>query len=344
MEIILPHKMKRLRGAVIGLGYWGPNIIRNLLKIDQVEVAFGCDISLSTIRKFNEEFPTIPTTRDVKKILTDPSISFVIIATPLETHFDLARSMLLTNKHVLLEKPMTQTSSQARTLIKLAQKQRKILMVGHTFVYSEAVQRIKKLIRKNSFGALSYYDSTRINLGRIQSNTNVIWDLAPHDFSILDALIPYKPLSIQAMGSSPVFKKHLEHAHIFLTYEHHFTAHIHVSWLSPVKIRTILLGGTGQMIQYNDIEPSEKVRIYNKSISFKPGEVTPFTPAYRSGSVIIPHLAQKEALLTELEHFVSCIKHNKKPLTSGEEGLKVIQLLEATDRALVSNKVVNLIK
>lgn len=333
--------MKKFRGAVIGLGYWGPNVVRNFLKVPNIEIKIVCDLSLKAIKNFKKDYPNIAVTSDYQKVLKDSTIDFIAIATPLATHYSLGKQTLLAGKHVLIEKPMTETSNEAKQLIILAKEKKKILMVGHTFIYTDAVQKIKKIITKKSFGKLLYFDSTRINLGRLRSDANVIWDLAPHDLSILTHLFPDMPRQVQAMGSAHISKDNIEIAHIFLTYPN-CTAHIHVSWLSPVKIRTILLGGSKQMIQYNDIEPSEKVKVYNKSVMIKPEDITPFAPAYRSGSVHIPQLGQSEALYTQLAHFVACIRKNKQPITHGGEGLKVVQLLEIIDKAIRSNHPITL--
>lgn len=232
---------------------------------------------------------------------------------------------------------MTSSSKEAKELLLLAKKKKKVLMVGHTFVYSDAVQKIKKLITQKSFGKVLYFDSTRINLGKLRTDANVIWDLAPHDLSILTYLFSELPQKIQAAGSSHISKKNIEIAHIFLTYKNNVTAHIHTSWLSPVKIRNILIGGSQKMILYNDIEPSEKIRVYDKSVSLSPSDITPFAPAYRSGNVVIPAISQKEALYNQLVHFIDCIKNGKTPITDAEQGLKVVKLLEAIDTSVRKN-------
>ncbi len=336
--IISTIKMKRITGAVIGAGYWGPNLVRNFLKVPGVEIKYICDTDIKKFRICRKEFPSVTLERDYTKVLTDPDILFVAIATPLHTHFDLAKKALISGKHVLVEKPMTETSDEATELIQLAKKHKKILLVGHTFVYADAVQRMKKIIENPHFGKLLYYDSTRINLGRLQSDTDVVWDLAVHDFAIMQFLFPKKIISIQAVGSSHLSRKQAEIAHLFLSYVDGMIAHIHVSWLSPVKIRNIFVGGSKQMITYNDIEPSEKLRIYNKSVQIRKEDVPPFAPAYRSGNIIIPHFIQREALLLEVTHFISCILSNTRPLTGGSEGREVIKMLEAAKKSLISQK------
>lgn len=329
--------MKKLHVAVIGAGYWGPNIIRNLLKVSSVSKLYVCDIQKSKLVSLKKEFPNISITQDYDDVLKDQQIAAVIIATPIQSHYALAKKALEAGKHVLIEKPMTVTSRESKDLLILAKKRKRVLMVGHTFVYSESVKKIKDAIKQNELGKIYYYDSTRINLGLMQKDSNVVWDLAPHDLAIVSHLFPGKIISVQAFGSSFISKQ-IEVAHIFLQYEKNISVHIHVSWLSPVKIRSILIGGSKKMVVYNDIEPSEKIKIYDKGIIPSPNEITPFAPAYRSGDVVIPRLEQKEALFTELTHFIDCIIENKTPITDGEDGLRVVQLLEAIDKALRTHK------
>lgn len=334
--------MKIVNVAIVGLGYWGPNLLRNFLKIPGVNVTRICDINEKNLKKISKSFPWLKTTKVFKNILNDKKIDLVAISTPLETHFSLAKQSLLANKHVFIEKPMTGTSVQGEELIKIAKNKNKLIMVGHAFVYSEAIKEIKKYFDKKELGRIYYYDSTRINLGIIQSESNVIWDLAPHDLSIINYLFPEKPLSLFAFGSSYIYKKQEELAHIIIKFENNISAHIHVSWLSPIKIRKILISGSKKMITYDDVEPSEKVKIYDKNISMPVSKITPFSPLYRSGNVTIPHLGQNETLFNELYHLISCIRNKKQPITNGEEGLKVVKLLEACDKSLKTNSKVTL--
>jgi len=332
-----------MRVAVVGLGYWGPNLARNFAKIPGVAVAALCDRDKTKLNDIALGYPAAKKTASYTALLKDRSLDFIAIATPLSTHFSLAKQALAAGKHVLVEKPMTKTGAQARELIALAKKNRLLLAVGHTFVYTSAVRYIKHLLQKKALGRIFYYDSTRINLGILQPDTNVIWDLAVHDFSILNDIFPEKPLSLRAFASSHMRMTFEEMAHLILTYEHNVTAHIHVSWLSPVKIRRILIGGSKKMVVYDDIEPSEKIRIYDDSVPVHPTSVTPFAPAYRSGNVLIPHLDQTEALYRELSHFVTCIRKHTTPETDGAQGLKVVEMLEAADRALRTKSEVTLI-
>ncbi len=333
--------MNKINIAVVGFGYWGPNIVRNLLTISQIDQIYVYDKDYKRLKQCKENFPRVQTLQSFEEVLTNEKITGVFIATPLSSHYSLSAQVLKANKHVFIEKPMCESSTKAKMLIKLAEKEKRLLMVGHTFVYSETVKKIKSLINKDSLGKVYYYDSTRINLGNIQSDSSVVWDLAPHDLSIINYLFSEKIISVQAFGSSFI-NKNFEIAHIFLRLERNISAHIHISWLSPVKIRSILIGGSKKMIVYDDIQPSEKIKIYDKGVVPSKKNITPFAPAYRSGDVMIPHLEQKEALRTELIHFVDCIVKNKLPLTSGYDGLKVVSLLEAIDKALITHKEVML--
>lgn len=335
--------MKIINVAVIGLGYWGPNLVRNFIKIPGVRVVTVCDLLKKNLNKISISFPSVKTTNNYKQIINDKTIDLVAIATPLKTHFLLAKNALLANKHVLIEKPMAQTSEEAEELISIANKMQKIIMAGHTFVYSEAVKKIKRIIDREELGKIYYYDSTRINLGLIRQDTNVIWDLAPHDLSILNYIFSVKPLSLQVFGSSYVNKKREELAHLIIRFQDNISAHIHISWLSPLKIRTIFIAGSKKMIAYNDMEPSEKIRIYDKNVTIPPSKITPFSPAYRSGDVVIPNLEQNEPLFNQLSHLIDCIKNKKQPISDGIAGLTVVRLLEACDKSLKTNSEVNLI-
>jgi predicted dehydrogenase len=334
--------MNTIRVAVVGIGYWGPNIVRNFLKIPKVEVSCVCDLSVQNLSKFSASYPFIPVTRDYKKILKNKNIDLVAIVTPVVSHFTLAKQALLSKKHVLLEKPMTKTSDEAKELITLAQKQNRGIFVGHTFVYNGAIQMIKNYISSGKLGKILYFDSIRINTKLIRDDVNVIWDLAPHDLSIINYLFEKEPVSVSAFGTSRKDVKNREIAHLIISYPEDLTAHVHVNWLSPVKIRKILIGGSKRMIVYDDLEPSEKIRIYDENIPIKASLVTPFSPAWRSGDVLIPHFDETEALYKELLHFIDCLRNHKKPLTGGYEGLQVVKLLEASDKALKIRLEVNL--
>jgi len=329
--------MKKINIAVIGLGYWGPNLVRNFLKVPEVNISYLCDLSDKNLRKISEEYPFLKTTKIYEEILNDSTVDLIAISTPLSTHFNIAKKALINGKHVFIEKPMTQNIKEANELIKIAKKNKKILMVGHTFIYSSAIRKIKEQINRKKLGQIYYYDSTRTNLGKFYSDTNVLWDLATHDFAILNYLFESLPKSIYVAASKHLGKDNIEFAHVFLRYSNNITAHIHVSWLSPVKIRTILLGGSKQMIEFNDIEPTEKIKIYNRD-NYLISSISPFAPAYRSGDILIPKLSQEETLLVQLQHLADCILKNKEPLTNGNSGLNVIRLLTAAEKSLKQKK------
>jgi len=320
--------------AVIGCGYWGPNLIRNLQQIDGVQATFVCDIEQTKLENIKKAYPHIRVTKDYLEIIKNPEIDAVCIATPLATHFEITKAALLNNKDVLVEKPFTLSSKEARELINLTEEKKRILMVDHTFLFTGAVNKIKELIDRGELGKLYYFDSERVNLGLLRSDTNVIWDLATHDLSIIDYLFDQKPITVSAVCSSHICGKE-EMAHITLKHQEGFISHIHVSWLSPVKLRKILVGGDKKMILYNDIEPVEKIKIYDRGIDLDPNQITSFTPLYRGGDIIIPKIDQTEALNKVVEHFVECIKERKKPLIDGEAGLRVVKILEAIDKSIL---------
>lgn len=330
--------MSKIQVAIVGLGYWGPNLLRNFLTISDVEVIWICDTSKKQLEQQQNIFPHINVTSNIQDILSDSSIDLVVVATPLKTHFPLAKQVLMANKHVLVEKPFTHSSKEAMYLIDLAKKQNKQIFVGHTFVYSEPIKYLKGKIESDSLGKIYYFDSTRVNLGLLQSDTNVLWDLVPHDLSIILFLFKQKPLTVQAIGSSFLRKNVEELVHVFIELEDNISCHIMLSWLSPVKIRNIVIGGSKKMLSFNDIEPTEKIKIYDKGVSFKKNSVTPFSPAYRSGEIKIPRIEQKEALHSELSHFIKCIKKNTKSHTGGDEGLEVIKIIEALEKSLITGK------
>ncbi|MFM7233482.1 MAG: Gfo/Idh/MocA family protein, partial [Flavobacteriales bacterium] len=275
-------------------------------------------------------YPNIQVTPDIDSIWTNKEIDAVIIATPVFTHFDLAKKALLAGKHVLLEKPMTDTVAHAEELIALANQQGKVLMVDHTFLYTSAVQKMKDLIDSGELGSVKYFDSTRINLGLIQQDVNVLWDLAPHDISILDYLIPAKPRSVQAAGISHIHNGIENIAYLTVKYEHDFIAHFHCSWSSPVKIRMMLLGGDKKMVVFNDMEPTEKIKIYDTAHNVSNDEEKQrIMVDYRVGDVYIPKLEIKEALGGMARDFISAIMTGSKPIASYESGLNTIRILEA---------------
>jgi len=329
--------------GIVGLGYWGPNLLRNFAALDsECTVKYGCDQKKENLEKMRRKYPTITYTESYEDLLNDNELTAIVIATPTEKHHELAKAALEKGKHVLLEKPMTRTVEEAEELVKLAKEKNLQLLVDHTFVYTGAVQKIRDLIKNGEIGDLHSFDSTRINLGLIQKDINVLWDLAIHDLSILSQIHDLSNIqSLYAHGS-----KHLtdqqEIAHLHLTFKDGFEAHVHVSWLSPVKLRQTIIVGSKQMILYDDNEPSEKLRVYDKGVHFEEiveeGNPDPFFPVYRSGDILIPKLENQEAMGEEAKHFLACISGKESPRVSGEDGLNVIRILESANQSMAEGK------
>jgi predicted dehydrogenase len=316
--------------AIIGYGYWGPNLVRNFGATPNTAVHTVADLRAERLAIVSRTYPNIRVTSDIDSIWTNGEIDAVIIATPVFTHFDLAKKALLAGKHVLLEKPMTDTVAHAEELIALSKKQGRVLMVDHTFLYTSAVQKMKSLIDSGELGHVKYFDSTRINLGLIQQDVNVLWDLAPHDISILDYLIDQKPVSVQATGISHIHNGIENIAYLTVKYAHDFIAHFHCSWSSPVKIRMMLLGGDKKMVVFNDMEPTEKIRIYDTAHTVSSDEEKrKVLVDYRVGDVYIPKLEIKEALGGMAKDFIDSILNGSKPIANYESGLNTIKILEA---------------
>lgn len=342
VDLSVETNMQIVRVGVVGCGYWGPNLIRNFYENNQVEVRYVCDLDLDKLVRMHKRYPSVKPTTKFEKMLKDPEIDAIVIATPVHTHFQLARKALMANKHVLVEKPMCMTSTECRELIALAEERKRVLMVDHTFVYHGAVRRIKKEIDSGKLGELLYFDSVRINLGLFQSDINVIWDLAPHDLSVMDYLIGRTPLTVHATGASHTASGIEDIAYITLAFDRNLIAHFHVSWLSPVKIRQVLIGGTNQMIVYDDMTPMEKVRVYDKGITVNNPETEEERYQnliqYRVGDMFAPNLDLSEALKVEVAHFVDCVLNGTKPLTDGYAGLRVVQILESANASLASKQ------
>ena len=329
---------KKTKIGIIGLGYWGPNLVRNFIALsEETEVLIACDLLDKNLEKIKNNYPKINLTKNYKEVLSNSRIDAVAIATPVATHHQLAKESLEQGKHVLVEKPMTSTVKESEELINLAKNKGLILMVDHTFLYTGAVRKIKEIIDSGKLGNIYYFDSERINLGLIQSDVNVIWDLAPHDISIMNYLLKGQPLSVQAIGSN-YYGDLKEIAHLIVKYSNDLIGHIHVSWLSPIKIRKVLIGGSKKMILYNDVEPVEKIKVYDRKIDINLKGETPTAPIYRSGDIYIPDISDKEPLFKECKHFINCIKNKKKPLTDGRSGLETVKILEATNESLKKGK------
>ena len=322
--------------GVIGYGYWGPNLVRNFAELSGGRVAAVSDLSSKKLELVQKRFPGVKTTSDYHEILKDPAIDAVAIATPVNTHFDIGMAALKTGKHVWLEKPMTETSAQARQMVEEADRRKLVLYVDLTFIYTGAVRKMQQMIASGELGKVLYYDSTRVNLGLFQRDVNVISDLAVHDFSILDFLLNEHPVAVSASGTNhfPGTPENL--AFITLFYDSGSIAHANVSWLAPVKARTVLLGGSKKMIVYDDMEPSEKIKVYDKGVSFTedPQQIHEMRVGYRTGDMWAPKLDASEALKVGGEHFVDCIANGKTPQTDGKLGLRVVELIEAATTSM----------
>ncbi|SRR5579883_1454386 len=330
--------MTSINIGVIGYGYWGPNLVRNFAEIPEAQVKTISDFKPELLAKAQARYPTVQVTTNCRDIFTDPKIDAVAIATPVSTHFDLALAALQAGKHVMVEKPMTVSSEQAMRLIEEAERRNLVLMVDHTFVYTGAVRKIRDLVATNVIGDIYYYDSVRVNLGLFQHDVNVIWDLAVHDLSIMNYVLPFQPCAVSATGMSHIPGQPENIAYLTLFFEGNLIAHIHVNWLAPVKVRRTLIGGSQRMIVYNDLEPSEKVKIYDKGITINGNhsaeKVYQMLIGYRAGDMWSPHLNMTEALRTEGLHFIDCVKKGDRPITDGEAGLRVVRILEAATESI----------
>jgi predicted dehydrogenase len=323
-----------VRIGVIGYGYWGPNIVRNLNGLERCEVVTLCDRSTKALARAQKIYPSLHMTTDFNEVLRSPTISAVAIVTPVWTHFELAKAALEHGKHVFVEKPFTSSSAQAMQLIELAARKNLQIMVDHTFLFSGAVRKIRELIDDGVLGKLYYFDSTRVNLGLFQHDVSVVWDLAPHDLSVMDYIIGQQPEAVVATGGSHL-NDLADMAFITIYFPGNITAHINVNWLSPVKVRTTLIGGRDKMLLWNDVEPDEKIKVYDKGVDITSGQgIYDLLVSYRSGDVWAPKVDTTEALKLELDYFLDCILHNRTPINDGHAGLRVVRLLEAAEQSL----------
>lgn len=326
-----------IKTAVIGCGYWGPNLIRNFMACPETNLAWACDLDQERLTRVLAPFPSVQKTTTIQEILNDDTVEAVAIATPVGTHFPLAKAALEKGKHVLLEKPLAASVAQGSELVALAAKKGLRLMCDHTFCYTGAVRKIKQLIDAGELGEVLYFDSIRINLGLFQSDVNVIWDLATHDLAIVDFLFPEKPIQVSAHGVAHAGNSIENIAYVTLTYPGNFIAHFHVNWLSPVKIRKTIIGGSKKMIEWNDLVPAEKIKVYDKGIELSPTEQdqrSRLMVSYRSGDIHSPQIDGTEALFLMVKEFADCITENRTPLTDGHSALRVLRVLEAAERSI----------
>lgn len=322
--------------GVIGYGYWGPNLVRNFMEAPGSTVVAVADLRPQRLAQVQSRYPTVQIVAEAREIFANPKIDAVAVATPVATHFELALQALHAGKHVLVEKPVAATSDQAIQLIEEAGRRNLVLMVDHTFVYTGAVRKIRAMVADNTLGDVYYYDSVRVNLGLFQPDVNVIWDLAVHDLSIMDFVLPAKPIAVSATGISNIPGKPENVAYMTLFFASRQIAHLHVNWLAPVKVRRTLIGGSEKMIVYDDLEPSEKVKVYDKGVSLFPQSeaVYDLLVSYRSGDMWAPRLDATEGLRTEALHFIECIENNRQPETDGQSGLRIVRILEGAEKSL----------
>lgn len=324
--------------GVIGLGYWGNNLVRNFNNLNSCSLFAIADKDELQLEKFSKLYKDTLTFSDPNQLIVHTEVDAVVIATPVFTHFELAKKALLAGKHVLVEKPMTSTRKEAEELIALAKKNKLTLMVDHTFLYTGAVQEIKNLVLNGTIGNINYIDSTRINLGLFQPDINVLWDLAPHDISIVNAILPLKPLAVNAVGVSHTANGIENIAYLTLHFENNTIAHFNCSWSSPVKIRKFLIGGDKKMIVWDDMEPTEKIKVYDTGYTVKnQEEKEKILIDYRTGNIFIPKINMTEALKLMAEDFITAIKQQSTPLASAENGLFVVKILEAAQESIKNN-------
>jgi predicted dehydrogenase len=322
--------------GVIGYGYWGPNIVRNFQSLDSGCVKSVSDLNPRLLAKATKTYPSINVTTDCHEILRLPNLDAIAVITPVATHYPLVKEALENGKHVFVEKPFTDSVRHAEELIELAEKKNLRIMVDHTFLFTGAVNKIKELIDQDILGTIYYYDSMRVNLGLFQSDVNVIWDLAPHDLSIMRHIIKARPQALVATGESHISGKE-DVAYITVYFENSIIAHFNVNWLSPVKVRTTLIGCEQKMLVWNDLEPDEKIRVYDKGITKTNGNsshIYELLVSYRMGDTWVPRIEQIEALKAETQYFVDCVEKDQKPFNDGMAGLEIVKMLEAANVSL----------
>lgn len=331
------NRARPIQVAVVGCGYWGPNLIRNFASTPGARLVAACDLQPERFGRLVAQHPAVEFTRDFDALIARDDLDAVAIATPVSTHFHLARKALAAGKHVMVEKPMTATVAEAMELVALAEVNQRVLMVDHTFAYTGAVRKIRDLVAGGKMGELLYYDSVRINLGLFQSDVNVLWDLAVHDLAIMDFALGQEPVAVSATGHAHLPGQPEDVAYLTCFFESNLIAHLHLNWLSPVKIRRTIIGGDTQMLVYDDLEPSEKLKVYDRGASLKnAGDETARRQKvdYRIGDMWAPHIPPGEALQCNTAHFIECIENSLTPLTDGHAGLRVVRILEAATESM----------
>jgi predicted dehydrogenase len=328
---------KQIGIGVVGFGYWGPNLVRNFSTSESTKVLGVSDLDPAKLVVSKRLHHTIATTSDYRDLLTNPEIDAIAIATPVHTHYELALAGLRAGKHVFVEKPLAPTADQVRRLMDEAERRNLVLMVDHTFLYTPAVQKIRELVHADDLGEIYYYDSIRSSLGLFQSDVNVIWDLAVHDISIIRYILTEDPVAVSATGSCHVAGSPENMAHITIFFGSNCVAHVSVNWLSPIKVRQTFIGGSRKMIVYDDVEPTEKIKVYDKGVTLNasPEKEHQLRIGYRAGDMWAPHISPREALQTEVDHFSDCIRNGKRPISDGKSALRVIEILEAASRSIM---------
>jgi predicted dehydrogenase len=322
--------------AVVGCGYWGPNLIRNFSSLPECKVKYACDIDQNRLSHIESVYPGIGSTTEFDQVIDDPEIDVVTIATPVRFHYEMAKKALKAGKHAFIEKPMASSAAECRELLDLAEDKSLTILIGHTFVYSPPVRKIKEIIGNGDLGEIQYISARRLNLGLFQTDINVAWDLAPHDISIILYTMGKSPISVNCQGRAHVNRDIEDVTSMTLNFENGAFATIQSSWLDPNKIREMTFVGSKRMLVYNDVEPIEKIKIYDKRVETPPHYDTfaEFHYSYHYGDMYSPYLKQYEPLRLECQHFLDCIKTGEKPESSGYEGLKVVRILEATSESL----------
>ena len=323
--------------GVVGCGYWGPNLVRNFAAQDGVELRWACDVDPARLQKALSGYPAVRRSTDLRELLQDPSLDAVAVATPAATHYGVASACLAAGKHVLVEKPLAASFDQGRQLVRIARDKGLTLMCDHIFCYTGAIVKIKEMIDAAVLGDVLYFDSVRVNLGLLQSDINVVWDLAPHDLSILDFLFGRTPETVSAHGACHAGTGLETIAYLTLRYSDDFIAHCHLNWLSPVKIRQTIIGGSERMLVWNDLEPAEKIKVYDKGITWRPDlreDIERLRVSYRSGDMFAPKVDHTEALARVVAEFTASVVEKRPPLTDGDSGLRVLRILEAAQNSL----------
>ncbi|MBW4656735.1 MAG: Gfo/Idh/MocA family oxidoreductase [Kaiparowitsia implicata GSE-PSE-MK54-09C] len=328
--------------GVIGYGYWGPNLVRNFYDVPGVQVHWVCDLRTERLARLRLRYPAVEITDDFNQILNDPRVDAVAIATPVSTHFKLAMQALRAGKSVFVEKPITATTQQAERLIEEADRRGLVVAVDHTFIHTGAVKKLRDIIQKD-LGEIYYYDSVRVNLGLFQHDVSVMWDLAVHDLSIMDYVLGARPRAVSATGMAHVAGQPENIAYLNLHFDCKLMAHVHVNWLAPVKVRRTLIGGSNKMVVYDDLEPSEKIKVYDRGITLDPmapkasERKKQMRIGYRAGDMFAPQLDVSEALGSELSEFVACVESGTQPTADGAAGLRVVRILEAATKSMASH-------